>query len=63
MIYYYRWKDVEERAIYEGEWGEWYLLKTDLDEASIQLKIDKGEAYQICVKKDDKTIKIWGYEI
>ena len=63
MKTYYRWKDVEERAIYEGEWSEWYLLKSDLDEASIQLRIDKGEAYQICVKEDDKTIKIWGYEI
>lgn len=63
MIYYYRWKDVEEPAIYVGEWSDWYLLKSDLDETSIQMKIDKGEAYQICVKEDGKTIKIWGYEI
>ena len=62
MKTFYRWKDVEELAIYEGEWSEWRLLKSELEETSIQLKIDKGEAYQICIK-DDKIIKIWGYEI
>lgn len=60
---HYRWKDTSEPAIYVGEWGEWILLKSDLEETSIQLKIDKGESYQICVKENDKITKIWGYEI
>ena len=62
-VKYYRWKDTEEPAIYVGEWGEWILLKSELEETSIQLKIDKGESYQICVKENSKITKIWGYEI